>query len=220
MADLIDMTPQLSLWADALRAIAQTGLAFDPNAYDRERYQEMLQLAAEMAGTINGRAALDPTLAAQLETHWRAQVRSGPQGYVTPKVGVGAIVFNQRDELLLIQRPDTQHWLYPTGWLDVGYSPAQTAVKEVEEETGLLVEADRLLGVFDSHLRNYPMAFHMVSVMIYCRLVGGELRRHPLETMDAGFFPRDQLPTPLHLEGGWVGDVFRFHHGRREPILE
>jgi len=220
MAELIDITPKLAVWADALRGIAQTGLAFEPHAYDRERYEEMLHLAAEMAATVNGRVALDSTLAAELEAHWRANIRAGVPGYVTPKVAVGAVVFNERDELLMIQRPDSKQWLYPTGWLDVGYSPAETAVKEVEEETGLLVEADRLLGVFDSNLRNYPMPFHIISVMICCRLLGGELRPHPLEVLDLGFFPYDRLPRPLCLGGQWVEDVFGFHWGQRGPVLE
>jgi len=220
MTDFIDITPKLAVWADVLRAIAQTGLAFDPHAYDRERYEELLRLAAEMAATVNGQAALNPTLAAKLEAHWRADVHTGVPGYVTPKVGVGAIVFNQRDELLLIQRPDFKTWLYPTGWLDVGYTPAETAVKEVEEETGFLVEAEKLLGVYDSHRHSYPIAFHMISVLVYCRLVGGELRPNPLETLDVGFFPYNQLPQPLSRNGHWWEDLFRFHWGQRDPILE
>ena len=135
MTDSVDITLKLTLWIDMLRARAQTGLAFDPHPYDQERYQELLQLAAEMAATTNNPVTLDPSLAAEFQAYWRAQVHGGVSGYITPKVGVGAIVFNERDELLLIKRPDTSHWLYPTGWLDVGHSPAQTAVKEVEEET-------------------------------------------------------------------------------------
>jgi len=220
MTDLVDITAKLAVWADTLRATAQTGLAFTPHLYDRERYESLLRLAAEMVTTINGQAALDRAAAAEIEAHWRAQMRDGVPGYVTPKVGVGAIVFNERDEILLIRRPDSGRWLYPTGWLDVGDSPAQTAVKEVKEETGFLVEADRLLVVFDGKLRNYRLPFHMISVMVYCRLVGGELRPHPLETSGVGFFPYERLPQPLHLEGGWVDQVFRFHRGEQGPILE
>jgi ADP-ribose pyrophosphatase YjhB (NUDIX family) len=217
---LIDITQKLAIWADALRAIAQTGLAFQPHTFDQERYEALLELAGQMEATLNGSASLDAGLAAEFDAYWRSQIRAGVPGYVTPKVGVGAIVFNDRDELLLICRRDSQHWLYPTGWLDVGLTPAQTAVKEVREETGLAVRADKLLGVFDGSLRGYPLPFHMISVMITCRLLGGELKPHPVETLGAGFFARDRLPRPLHLEGDWVDQVFRFHHGEGEPIVE
>lgn len=220
MTEPVDVTTQLAVWVDTLRAVAQTGLAFDPHAYDRERYEGLLRLAAEMAATVNGGVELDPRLAADLADHWRAGVQTGVQGYVTPKVGVGAVVFNPQDEILLIRRSDSGGWLYPTGWLDVGDSPAETAVKEVREETGLVVEADRLLGVFDSNHRHYPMNFHMVSVMVYCRLLGGELEPNPLETLGAGFFGFDALPEPLHRLGDWVDEVFDFHFGRRGPVLE
>jgi ADP-ribose pyrophosphatase YjhB (NUDIX family) len=215
-----DITHQLALWADALRAIAQTGLAFQPRSYDQERYEALLDLAGQMNATLNAPAALDPQLAADFEAYWRSQIRAGVPGYITPKVGVGAVVFNEEDELLLICRRDSGRWLYPTGWLDVGLTPAETAVKEVEEETGLTVEAARLLGVFDGGLRGYPLPFHMISVMIYCELLGGDLLPHPVETIGAGFFAREQLPEPLHLGGDWVEQVFRFHRGECGPILE
>ena len=79
---------------------------------------------------------------------WRASAK-GVAGYVTPKVAVGAIVGNERGELLLIQRGDSGVWLYPTGWADVGYSAAEVVVKEVAEETGIEVEPVRLIAVLD-----------------------------------------------------------------------
>jgi 8-oxo-dGTP pyrophosphatase MutT (NUDIX family) len=78
-------------------------------------------------------------------------------------VGVGAVVFNDDDKLLLICRRDSGRWLYPTGWLDVDLTPAETAVKQVREETGLRVEATKLLGVVDRGLCGYPLPFDMIS---------------------------------------------------------
>ena len=114
-----------------------------------------------MAAT-RGDLTPDPELAHALYEHWRGEVGSGVPGYVTPKVGVGAVVFNDRDELLLIERP-THHWLYPTGWADVGYAPAEVAVKEVLEETGLHVTPLRLIAVYDiRHLFEVNMAQHLL----------------------------------------------------------
>jgi 8-oxo-dGTP pyrophosphatase MutT (NUDIX family) len=72
---------------------------------------------------------------------WLESIGEGVPGYVTPKVAVGAIVGNDAGEILLVQRKDSGIWLYPTGWADVGYSPAEVAVKEVSEETGHRVRA-------------------------------------------------------------------------------
>jgi ADP-ribose pyrophosphatase YjhB (NUDIX family) len=191
------LSSELNLWIQRLRAIAQTGLAFEPRVYDRERYEELLKLAADMAAT-NGNLPSDGTLSRELYEHWHSQVQAGVKGYITPKVGIGALVFNERDEILLIQRPNGQ-WLYPTGWADVGYSPAQVAVKEVAEETGLRVTPLHLVAVYDIRrpADDPEGLIHLYSLVFYCRLDGGTLARHPLETLDAGFFSPENLPQPL-----------------------
>src|SRR5215212_3218335 len=95
---------KINLWAQRLRTIAQTGIGFNPPVYDVERYQEMLQLAAEMAAT-RGNLMQEDELTDALYNRWRGEVGSGVAGYVTPKVGCGGVVFNARGELLLIERP-------------------------------------------------------------------------------------------------------------------
>lgn len=212
---------QLDLWIQRLRAIAQTGIAFHPPVYDRERYEELLELAAEMAAT---RADLsgDETLSNALYEKWRGEIRSGVPGYVTPKVGVGAVVFNDRAELLLIERP-SHYWLFPTGWADVGYSPAQVAVKEVREETGLDVTPMRLIAVYDiRRLLETELNQHFYSLIFYCRLNGGALALRLHEALNAGFFARDALPAPLaHPESGWVEHAFAAHRGElRETYFD
>ena len=219
---MTDITSQVDLWVQRLRAIAMTGLAFDPKLYDRERYEELLSLAASMAATP---AALqeDVQLSSALYDHWRAEVGSREHGYITPKVGVGAVVFNQRDELLLIKRANNGSWLYPTGWADVGYVPAQVVAKEVREETGLLVTPLRLITVYDSFRRAHTAeGIHFWSLGFYCRLDGGTLQGHPLEVLDLGFFARDRLPSPLVRDGEqWIEHAFDAHHGRlNEPYFD
>lgn len=212
---------QLDMWIQRLRAIAQTGMAFHPPVYDRERYEELLELASEMAAT---RADLsrDEMVSDALYTKWRSEVGSGVPGYVTPKVGIGAVVFNDRDELLLIERP-SHFWLFPTGWADVGYTPAEVAVKEVREETGLDVTPARLIAVYDiRNLIEHDMQMHFYSLIFYCKLKGGEIRLRPHEALQAGFFARNALPSPLaHPESGWVEHAFAAHRGElREPYFE
>ncbi len=209
---MTDITPQLATWVQQLRAIAQIGLAFEPRLYDQERYHALLDLAAKMAATINGDATLDPALADEFAARWRADIKTGVAGYVTPKVGVAAIVFNERDELLMIQRAEGP-WFIPTGWSDVGLSPAQVAVKEVREETGLIVLPQRVVGVYDGALWGASLKPHFYSIVFYCKLEGGQLNRHPLETLDIGFFARDKIPQPIwRNRNSWIENAWAFHH--------
>jgi ADP-ribose pyrophosphatase YjhB (NUDIX family) len=113
-------------------------------------------------------------------------------GYVTPKVGVGAVVFNDRDEILLIQRPEGG-WFYPTGWGDIGLTPAQVAAKEVREETGLLVTPQRVLAIYDSRNWRNDLNPHFYSIVFYCRLDGGTLAPHRLKRQ-VSFIRQSALP--------------------------
>ena len=120
----------------------------------------------------------------------------------------------------MIQRANGR-WSYPGGFCDVGFSPAENVVREVREETGLAVTPIRLIGVTDSLKLGSP-ARHIYAMLFYCRLEGGELRPHPLEALDAGFFPLDQLPEPLHsTDRRWIGLAREFHfEGRVEPYFD
>src|SRR5579871_4598405 len=184
-------------WSEALAGIARTGLGFTESLYERERFEEVLHVAADMQVV----AGLAPDTAGVLD-EWMAAIGSGVAGYVTPKVAVGAIVGDDAGELLLIQRADSGVWLYPTGWADIGYSPAEVVVKEVEEEAGILVEPVRLVAVIDG-LRLGARGLPFYSLVFHCRAVGGDLKRHPLETRDLGWFSRDKLPEPLAGGGRW-----------------
>ncbi len=200
-------------WSEALAGIARTGLAFTESLYERERFEEILKVAADIrvaAGHDEGRFGEEEVLAG-----WLDSVGHGVAGYVTPKVAVGAIVGNDDGELLLIQRGDSGVWLYPTGWADVGYSAAEVVVKEVEEEAGIVVEPVRLVAVFDG-LRLGARGLPFYSLVFQCKAVGGDLRAHPLETRDVGWFAEDALPEPLAGGGHWRYMAFKAIRG--EPI--
>jgi ADP-ribose pyrophosphatase YjhB (NUDIX family) len=147
---------------------------------------------------------------------WLESVGEGVPGYVTPKVAVGAIVGNDRGELLLVQRADSGIWLYPTGWADIGYSPAEVALKEVREETGVECEPVQLLAVIDG-LRMGFTRFGMYMVLFHCRAVGGELQAHPLETSGVGWFGQDDLPPATGGAGWWGPMAFAAIRGERMP---
>jgi ADP-ribose pyrophosphatase YjhB (NUDIX family) len=131
---------------------------------------------------------------------------------------VGAAVGNEKGELLLVQRADSGVWLYPTGWADVGYSAAEVAVKEVLEETGVEAEVVRLIAVLDG-LRLGFTRLALYSLVFHCRATGGELRPHPLETSDVGWFSPDNLPQPLAGAERWGHHVFAALRGEHLDVL-
>jgi ADP-ribose pyrophosphatase YjhB (NUDIX family) len=189
-------------WSEALSGIARTGLGFTTSLYEQERFQEVLNVAADMRAAVDGERP-----ASEWAGEWMKAVGKGPAGYVTPKLAVGAVVGNEKGELLLIQRADSGVWLYPTGWCDMGYSPAEVVVKEVHEETGIEVEPVRIIAVIDG-VRNQFTRVPLYSLVFHCRVIGGELRPHPLETRDVGFFARDSLPQPLVGFDRWGDQAF------------
>jgi len=200
-------------WSEALAGIARTGLGFTESRYEQERYEEILHIAAEI-----GAAAArdhDPT---DRVADWLSIVGQGVSGYVTPKVAIGAVVGNDRGEILLIQRSDSGIWLYPTGWADIGYSPAEVAIKEVREETGIEVEVRRLIGVFDG-LRLGFTRTPLYSLVFLCHAVGGTLAAHPLECLDVGWFSPDDLPEPLASAEHWGAHAFAAIRGDDVPVL-
>jgi ADP-ribose pyrophosphatase YjhB (NUDIX family) len=130
------------------------------------------------------------------------------------------VVGNDRGEILLLQRGDSGMWLYPTGWADIGYSPAEVAVKEVLEETGIEAEPVRLIGVLDGQ-RFGSRGLPFYSVVFHLRAVGGDLAPHPLEARDVGWFARDALPSPLAGPERWVDLAFAAIRGEAlEPLFD
>ena len=200
-------------WSEALAGIARTGLGFTENLYERERFEEVLAVAADI------RVAAGSHFDAETLVHeWMKSVGHGVAGYQTPKIAVGAVVGNDDGELLLVQRGDSGIWLYPTGWADVGYSASEVAVKEVREETGIDCEVVRLIAVLDGLRRRFT-SIPLYSLVFHCRAVGGELAGHPLETRSVGWFAQDALPEPLAGVEQWGELAFAAIRGEHVDVL-
>jgi ADP-ribose pyrophosphatase YjhB (NUDIX family) len=200
-------------WSESLSGIARTGLGFTESLYEQERYEEVLQVAAEIRVAAGSLFQRD-----ELVEEWMKGVGQGVAGYVTPKVAVGAVVGNDRGEILLVQRADSGVWLYPTGWADIGYSASEVAVKEVAEETGIDCEPERLIAVLDG-LRLGFTRVPLYSLVFHCRALGGELRCHPLECADVGWFAQDALPEPLAGYSRWGEHAFAAIRGEPVDVL-
>jgi ADP-ribose pyrophosphatase YjhB (NUDIX family) len=205
-------------WAEALSGIARTGLGFTQSLYEQERFEEVLAVAGDIRAAAEADEEFD---AEDFVEEWMKGVDkgvAGVSGYVTPKVAVGAVVYNEKEEILLVQRADSGIWLYPTGWADVGYSASEIAVKEVREETGIVCRPQRLIALLDG-LRLGFTSVPLYSLVFLCRATGGELEAHPLETRSVGWFPEDDLPQPIAGIGQWGQQAFRAIRGEDVQVL-
>jgi ADP-ribose pyrophosphatase YjhB (NUDIX family) len=179
--------PDWLTWSRELLAIAQTGLAFTRDPYDRERYEALRDLAARILGAQGG---ADPARVVEL---FRDE-----QGYATPKVDVRAAVFDAQGRILMVREAaDAGRWTLPGGWADVNHSPAQNAEKEALEESGYQVRARKLAAVWDRTRQGHPPSvFACTKLFFVCELLGGEATTS-LETTGVGWFRRDALPPDL-----------------------
>jgi ADP-ribose pyrophosphatase YjhB (NUDIX family) len=166
-----------------LRAIAQTGLAYSQDPYDLERYQELQGHAEQML------AALANTSPQRIHDLYLPDT-----GYPTPKIDVRGGVFRDGRILLVQERADAC-WALPGGWADEDEAPRGCIEREVMEESGYVVRADRLVAVKDRHLHPYQAStLHRVyKLMFLCELLGGAAATS-IETSGAEFFAPDQLP--------------------------
>ncbi|HHE46825.1 MAG TPA: NUDIX domain-containing protein [Bacteroidetes bacterium] len=161
---------------DEVRAVAQTGLNFTDNPYDRGHYQRLLDIAAINLQELTG---ID---AKRLSERFSREI-----GYITPKIGVNAALFDDNQRLLLEKRVDDGAWGLPSGWVEVGETLVQTVVREVKEETGLDVEPTHIINIYESKLFAPHRPHNAVGVVYLCRYKGGELSISH-ESTDIGYF--------------------------------
>jgi ADP-ribose pyrophosphatase YjhB (NUDIX family) len=193
-------------WVQRLQTITQAGLTYTRDPYDRERYEQLQALTAEIAAADDEDAA--PSLLALF---------AAERGYATPKVDVRAVV--ERDgKLLFMREAHDGLWSLPGGWADIGESAGEVAEREVLEETGYLVRATKLLAVYDKAKHEHPPAlWYCYKLFIQCTLEGGA-PAHSHETLDIGFFGPEKLP-PLSRERVTEAQVLRMFAHVEQPAL-
>jgi ADP-ribose pyrophosphatase YjhB (NUDIX family) len=191
-------------WARELQAIAQSGLAWNPREYDRERYEQVRRVAAEMVANGGDAARFEAVFAAE-------------DGHATPKLDVRGAAFRE-DRILLVQEREGESWSLPGGWVDVNESPAEAVAREVREESGYTVRPAKLLGLYDRDRRKFPPhLWHIWKVFFLCELEDDEQRPLGYETVDSGFFGRDQLPEPLRFGEATRAEIERCFEQQEHP---
>lgn len=174
--------PRWLAWAREIQALGQIVRTYARNEYDRLNAQRLTEIAAEIVGEHSGLPAAD------LGERFEAQI-----GYPTPKIDVrGAVVRDGR--ILLVQEAADGCWCLPGGWADVGEYPSRMIEREVEEESGLVVRAVKVVGVYDANRVGRPLEmFHAYKVIALCEELGGAPRPSH-ETLAVDFFAFDRLP--------------------------
>ena len=207
--------PKTVAWAQKLQAIAQTGLHYNPPPFDRERYEHVGEIAAEMMNAT-GSADLD-TIRALFDAQ---------SGHATPKTDVRGVVFRDGCILLVQEKLDGNRWTLPGGWADIGESAGEAVVREIYEESGYSTRAVKLLALYDRNKHEHPpYPFHAYKAFFRCELSDAERRIDPAqtgasftETGEVGWFAEDALPE---LSVGRVTqvEIVRFFQHLRQPDL-
>lgn len=172
-------------WAVELQFIAQAGLTYSKDPFDCERFRRIRDIAAEMMSLKTG-----------ISMEQVKEVFCNEKGFQTPKLETRAAIFEE-DRILLVKERDGL-WSLPGGWVDVNQSIRENTEKEVKEEAGLDVVAERLIALHDRNRHNPPRyAYGICKVFVLCRKTGGCFAANT-ETTESRYFALDELP-PLSL---------------------
>ena len=173
-------------WAKELQFVAQAGLTYTKDPFDKERFERIREIAAEIM-SLRSRLSL-------------AEVKNlfcNETGFQTPKLDTRAAIFKD-NKILLVEENDGT-WSMPGGWVDVMETVKSNTIKEVKEEAGLNVEAVRVIALHDRNLRNHPpYAYNVCKVFVLCEVKGGCFHSN-IETVGSAYFGLDELP-PLSVD--------------------
>ena len=175
----MDIMPLL----DELQTIARNGLFYAADPYDRERYERLMNL---VTGYYGEAVDLPPV---EVRRRFAAEV-----GYITPKVGADAAIFDDDGRILLTLRADDQRWCLPCGWVEPNEAPIDTVVRETREETGLEVRPLALIDVFTRLPSVYGGVHTLIAVVYHCEITGGTMGLSH-ESLDVRYWFIDDVPV-------------------------
>ena len=168
-------------WAKELQFIAQAGLTYTKDPFDKERFERIRELSAEMMSLQSG-----------LPLEQVKGLFCNETGFQTPKLDTRAAIFKDNKILLVKEKNGT--WSLPGGWVDVMQTIRSNTIKEVKEEAGLDVEAIRIIALHDRNLHNPPpYAYNVCKVFVLCKAKGGTFQANT-ETTESRYFSPNELP--------------------------
>lgn len=187
-----------------LAAIAQAGLAFTKDPFDRERFEQLERIASELIQTQPGYADFKWTL---------------EKGYPTPKVDVRGLVI-RGDEILLVRERSSGRWSVPGGWADVNLTPAENIRKECREEAGVDVSVEKLVAVIDRDRAGFPPIDCAVYKLYFlCAPVSNAEPVTGHEILEARYFRQGELPEDMDFGRVSLEDIRRGFENTRLPAM-
>ena len=200
--------PKWLEWARELQSIAQTGLAYTTDVYDKERFENIREISIKILEQYT-----------ELDKQKIQDLFANETGYATPKVDIRAVVFKD-NQILMVRENSDGAWALPGGWADIGLAPSEVAVKEVKEESGYDVRVVKLLAVLDKKCHPHPpSSSYVYKILFQCEIIGGK-PRGSIETSAAGFFSEDNLP-PLSTARNTKSQInlaFKYLKNPQEPV--
>ncbi|HBG0164501.1 TPA: NUDIX hydrolase [Clostridioides difficile] len=168
-------------WAIELQSIAQAGITYGKDIYDRERYERIREISAEIIAYKT-----------DISTETVRNLFCNESGYQTPKLDTRAAIF-ENGKILLVKE-NTGKWSLPGGWVEVNLSVKENTIKEVKEEAGLDITADRIIAIQDRAKHNLPIyAYGVCKIFVLCTVIGGEFKEN-IETTEFSYFSENELP--------------------------
>lgn len=171
-------------WAIEIQALAQNGLTYTKDVYDKERFERLREISAEMLAEKT-----------DIPVDKVKDLFCNEKGYQTPKLDTRAAIF--KDGKILLVHENNGTWALPGGWVDVFESVGSNTIKEVKEETGLDVRNQKIIAIQDRNKHNTPSyAYGICKVFVLCELLGGEFKENT-ETTEIKYFSLDEIPQNL-----------------------
>ena len=168
-------------WAIEIQSIAQAGLYYGVGVFDKERYEQLRKISAEMLAYKT-----------DISKEKVKDLFCNEYGYQTPKIETRGVLFKD-NKILLVKELDGT-WSLPGGWCDVMESVKSNTIKEMKEEAGLIVEATRIIAVIDRNKHNKPiLPYGVIKVFVMCKYISGEFQKN-IETSESNYFGLDELP--------------------------
>ena len=189
-------------------ALTDTGLTFTTDPFDRERYEDLRSLLSEMLNQ-----------ASDLDAEEVAEVLKPTSAYATPLMDVRAWIVED-EKICLVRGQGENDWALPGGFGEVGYSPTENILKEIEEETGFEAKVERLLAVFDTN--RFQLQSNQYTKFVFeCKLLDGQFQENQ-EIAELQFFAIDQLPnlSEKRITKEQIEILWQVYQGQREQYLD